>query len=346
MNILIQRVIRSYDQSTPFVQKSSFFEFTAVNFTGWCLSRLNTRLLSDVLFSKNLLNLFFLFRRYRHGATYLGDSRYQSFYSKQVKGLWIKSSHRKSANDLVVYFIHGSGFTKVSVYMYLEFLFTLLVSLEMQGFKNPAIFAIEYSQQNKFNCQLSEITHGWNYLCEKFSHSKLVLVGDSNGATLSLSFLLHIVQPYSLSVTSCPHQPLAAILISPATCLYTSKTATSSDYMSPNTIHKYSRFYKDDNTSSNDLYHNPGLNKSTTWWSSALPPRGIVLMYGQAEMLSPEIEQLYLTIRQCGKTVKLDGEPGQLHSWPIIMALLGRSRQAKEAGPARIANSLAKMVLW
>jgi acetyl esterase/lipase len=338
-------MIRTSDQSTAFGRNSSLFEFTSVNIATWCLSRLNTHVLGDIIFSKNLCILFFLFRRYRHGATYLGDSTYKSYYSKDVQGVWIRSPHRRTAHDLIIYFVHGSGFARVSVYAYLEFLTTLLVALQMQGFRNPAIFAIDYSQQSKFNSQLSNVTRGWNYICNEFAYSNLVLLGDSNGATLSLSFLLHAVQPYPRSVSACSRQPLAAILISPATYLFSPKTATSTDIMTPNTLMRYSKSYKDHDADSTDVYHSPGLARSTEWWARALPERGTILIYGQEEMLAPEIEELYSMLKQCGK-VKLEGEQGQLHSWPTVMTVLGRSRQAKEAGSARIANSLAKMVLW
>ena len=62
-------------------------------------------------------------------------------------GLWIEGDHADDMEkpDLVVYYLHGGGFSMGSSYFYLEFLISWLTLLRQRGFKYPAIFALEYS---------------------------------------------------------------------------------------------------------------------------------------------------------------------------------------------------------
>lgn len=48
--------------------------------------------------------------------------------------------------DIVIYYVHGGGFSMGSSYFYLEFLLTWLSVLKSSGgFQNPAILSLEYT---------------------------------------------------------------------------------------------------------------------------------------------------------------------------------------------------------
>ncbi|MCJ1337313.1 hypothetical protein MMC09_002595 [Bachmanniomyces sp. S44760] len=116
----------------------------------------------------------------------------------QVKGLWV--IHDELAEpDIIVYYAHGGGFSMGSSYFYLEFLLAWLSLLKtVAGYKNPAIFALEYTlvPDAAFPVQLQETVKGYEYVLSRLPNptdaSKVCVAGDSAGATLILTFLLYI----------------------------------------------------------------------------------------------------------------------------------------------------------
>jgi acetyl esterase/lipase len=233
-----------------------------------------------------------------------------------------------------------------SVYFYLEYLVTMLVSLRMQGFRNPAIFALDYTPvpEVSFNGQLAEATQGWDYLVQNYTDCPIAVAGDSNGATLALSLLLHIARPYP-SAPLVAKKPDAAVLISPWTQLFSVKQSNKSDYLSPKLLLRYAEKYVGEVGDTTNVYYSPGLCRSREWWTQAFPELGIYLTYGQEEILAPEIEQLEGILSKCGR-IKIEAQPNQIHAWPVIMNFLGRDRQSREAGIELTTSNLAKMVLW
>src|SRR3954471_17175012 len=83
-----------------------------------------------------------------------------------------------------------------SSYFYLEFLLSWLSLLKDSGrFQNPAIFALEYTlvPDASYPAQLYQTVAGYEYVLSMIQDpSKICVSGDSAGATLILSLLLHI----------------------------------------------------------------------------------------------------------------------------------------------------------
>lgn len=83
-----------------------------------------------------------------------------------------------------------------SSYFYLEFLLSFLYLLKTEGsFRNPAIFALEYTlvPDSAYPTQLHEAIAGYKYLLAiTRDASKICVSGDSAGGTLILSLLLHL----------------------------------------------------------------------------------------------------------------------------------------------------------
>lgn len=348
MDVLTNRVLRSYDQRPAFAQKTSLYEYVIVECVEWGISIADAGAGVTIFFGRQLSLFLYLYRRYRNGAANLGDAQY-SFIEPEdgIEGVWINSRFRGDVHDIIIYYVHGGGPGYASIHFYLEFLISLLGSLQMQGFKNPAIFAIEYPlvPQANFTRQLPPITAGWNYLCTEYESSTLTVCGDSNGAGLLLSLLLHIAHP-SPDISEVPirRRPEAGVLISPWTDLYSAKRPTRSDYISPKIILRHAdRLSGGDR---NNVYINPALCRSREWWHRACPDHGLYLSYGEEEMLANDIIRFSQGLQSAGCPAISRPEPHQLHSWQILQFYLGRTPQHRVSGLDDIAASLAKMVLW
>lgn len=224
---------------------------------------------------------------------------------------------------------------------------TLVVALQMQGFRNPAIFALEYEHvpNAEFSEQFSEVAAGWMYLVSKCPNSHLVISGDSNGATLALSLLLHMAKPsHSLPLVS-PVLPAGAVFISPWLHSKYSRKKNQNDYIGPKLLEKYFTLYSGKSKDCIEVYESPGLCKSRAWWAKAFPIAGIYLLYGRDELMAKEIEDFAMIIEQVGH-VRLEGEIGQVHCWPIVELFVGRTMDERESGIEAITSTLAYMLLW
>lgn len=114
-----------------------------------------------------------------------------------------------------------------SSYFYLEFLFAWLTLLKTSGFGNPAIFALEYTlvgsspTDASYPTQLHQAIAGYRYILTiTNSSSKICVGGDSAGATLILSLLLHLAQGGKKKMAMQEYDqekmiPGMAVLISP-----------------------------------------------------------------------------------------------------------------------------------
>lgn len=245
------------------------------------------------------------------------------------------------------YILTEEGITCTSVYFYAEFLITLVVSLQMQGFKNPAIFALEYEHvpNAEFPEQLSETAAGWMYLVSQFPNSHLVLAGDSNGASLAMSLLLHMANPSNALPLTAPVPPAAAILISPLAFSKYDRKDNKVDFLNVKSLDHYARLHTSDPSEFVEVYQSPGICRSKAWWAKAFPVMGIYLMYGQEEILAREIEDMSLVLGQVGK-VRVEAEVGQVHSWPIVQMFIGRTIEDRETGVEAISCNIAYMLLW
>lgn len=262
------------------------------------------------------------------------------------------------------------GFMNASCFVYLEFLVLLLVSCQLQGFRNPAIFALDYEKapQAKRSQQLQSVANGWKYLSETFKTTnnnnnnnenyvddsvKLVIMGDSTGASLILGLLLHIAKPSPSIPIVSRNKPIAVLLVSPWSTVYNGVSTSSSnarypkcDYVSPKVFKRHALDYMDDNTNTTDPYQSPGLCRSKEWWLKSMPKFGIYITYGKEETLSDDIEELYVLLKRAGLKVKISAVENKVHSRPIVRSFIGRTNENRESGIDDLSCHLARMVLW
>ncbi|KAL9111254.1 MAG: hypothetical protein Q9227_004332 [Pyrenula ochraceoflavens] len=243
--------------------------------------------------------------------------------------------------DVVVYYCHGGGFSMGSSYFYMEFLASLVLELRTQGFENPALLALDYSlvPTATYPTQLNQTSAGFNYLRENVESSKIVVAGDSAGATLVLTHLLH---------HRSGKRPGLAVLISPWTHLVSPlNRRTPSDYLDTTTLELYARQYAGRDHNPNAYYLSPGNCKDVERWRSAAPDKGFAFVYGSQEVFAPAIQDLAEQLKKAkGITVQeiVEGEGG-IHAWPIVSLFLKQKRPERMKGLALISQIIAEKLL-
>lgn len=144
-----------------------------------------------------------------------------------------------------------------SAYFYLEFLLAWLSRLQTRGFKNPAIFALEYTlvPDAVWPQQFSETWTGYQLLMDFMGDtSRICVSGDSAGATLILSRLLHHGNYDEELVIYEARKPALAVLISPWTHLLSNLNQnTRSDYLDARTLELYGTEYAGNGSPKNEL---------------------------------------------------------------------------------------------
>lgn len=234
-----------------------------------------------------------------------------------------------------------------SSYFYLEFLIAFVSLLKSTtNFKNPALLALEYDlvPDKSYPVQLHQTIAGYNYI-RSITHDpgKIVVAGDSAGATLILSLLLYLGSDKSekipgagvsanLPVVGC-NRPGMAVLVSPWTTLVSSLDKnTASDYLDAANLHEYAKQYSGSKTSIHDPLISPGKCKDKLWWKDAAPAQGFFISFGAEEVFAPEIEGLIRLLNESGVKTEWQEEEGGIHAWPIASLFLCATRQKRTKG--------------
>ncbi|GAA5888648.1 hypothetical protein JCM6882_009031 [Rhodosporidiobolus microsporus] len=142
-----------------------------------------------------------------------------------TSGRWIaKPGSPRKNDDVVLYYIHGGGFTTDTGAGSQEFFLKLVKELKAKKGLNASVFSLDYklAPEYKYPSQLMETLAGYHYLVNTLgiSPSKIVVAGDSAGGNLALAFFLHLARPAKgVSLPSelgpTPEKPAGALLISP-----------------------------------------------------------------------------------------------------------------------------------
>lgn len=220
-----------------------------------------------------------------------------------------------------------------SSYFYLEFLLGLVSLLKSDaGYRNPALFALEYTlvPDASFPTQLKQTIAGYEHVRSTIDDaSRICLSGDSAGATLVLSLLLHIAKsPYHEK-----RRPGFAILISPwASIVSPTNRDTPSDYLNADSLELYGRQYAGSESNLKNPLVSPGVCKDREWWSKASPSAGLSFLYGSEEVLGPETRILIALLRKSGCHVSVREEPGGIHAWPVATLFLSDTQEERQKG--------------
>ncbi|KAI9837714.1 MAG: hypothetical protein M1819_006647 [Sarea resinae] len=258
-----------------------------------------------------------------------------------MKGLWITYDDRMKP-DIAIYYCHGGGFSMGSSYFYLEFLLAWVSLLKEAGYQNPALFALEYTlvPDAMYPTQLQETIAGYDHLQSIMGDSSRICVGgDSAGATLILSLLLHVAQyPDYMD-----RRPGLSVCISPWTTLLSPMNRnTPSDYLDANTLHQYALQYTGTKALLGDPIASPGTCKDRDWWARASPKKGFFLTFGSEEVFAPETWELIGVLKAAGVHTEVQEQEGSIHAWPVVALFLGDTKATRQKGMQDIVDVIKR----
>lgn len=277
----------------------------------------------------------------RHG--YLNPPIHWEAYEDELfKGVWIIREPRCQP-DLVLLYAHGGGFAMGSSYFYLEFLLAWLSMLSEAGYKNPAIFALEYTlvPDASFPTQLRETVAAYRHVVALARDPSIMcLGGDSAGGTLILSLMLYLADGDDQS-----EKPALALLISPWVTLDSPRHQNNtSDYLDAFTLQRYGEQYAGAEVHIGNPVLSPGSCRDMGWWRKASPTKGIFITYGAEEVFEPEIKDFAHLLHKAGVAVKSEEEPGGIHAWPVASLFLSSSVDQRFKGLRSLVNTIRESV--
>jgi acetyl esterase/lipase len=232
-----------------------------------------------------------------------------------------------------------------SSFFYMEFLLAWVTLLKAAGYRNPALFALEYTlvPDATYPTQLHETLAGYSYVLSLAQSSTRVVVGgDSAGATLMLSFMLYLTEH-----TELRHQrPGLAVMISPwVTIVSKNNRNTASDFLNDKSLEQYGRQYVGKKASVDDPMVSPGHCKDPKKWTDASPEKGWYFLYGSEEVLGPETRELISLLKSTGTHVDEWEEQGGIHAWPVASLYLGESKAERLGGLESIVEAIKDRIL-
>ncbi|KAK3332510.1 Alpha/Beta hydrolase protein [Cercophora scortea] len=337
IEFLWDRCIVQRESRPRFLQRASVFEDIVVRCVRYAFANIPPRI-GRVFFLKHVSLPFLRFRLIRHGY-WRPPIYWREHRETGLKGIWLVQRPLDKV-DFVLYYAHGGGFAMGSPHFYLEFLLTWLSVLSLSGYNNPAIFALEYTlvPDAMFPAQVQETIRGYEHVLTVARDPSIVCVsGDSAGATLISSLLLHLGSKEAWEVSregtrdrSRLRKPALALLISPWMTLVSIRHEnTASDYLGAQPLHQYGMRFAGAKISLDDPLASPGCCKDEAWWKRSSPSKGMIINYGQDEVLARDIEDSVKTWRHAGVNVESRCEPGGIHAWPVASIFLSGSRDER-----------------
>ncbi|KAJ4358845.1 hypothetical protein N0V95_002698 [Ascochyta clinopodiicola] len=337
-----ERYLLPFEQRSPFVKKATPFQDFVIRCVRYAFANMPA-FIGQVFFSKGVSLPFLRFRMLRHGIV-TSPIRWTETKRPDFRGVLIKHNQQEQP-DIIVYYAHGGGFSMGSSYFYMEFLLAWVALLKAAGYRNPALFALEYTlvPDATYPVQLHETLAGYRYVLSLAQSSTRVVVGgDSAGATLMLSFLLYLTEHAEFK-----HQrPGLAVMISPwVTIVSKNNRNTASDFLNDKTLELYGRQYVGKKSSIDDPVVSPGHCKDAKKWTEASPERGWYFLYGSEEVLGPEAKELISLLKSTGTHVDEWEETGGIHAWPVASLYLGETRDERLGGLQSMVETIRDRIL-
>lgn len=372
--LLFER-LKPFTAQSSYSQRATLYEFVLSKYIRFSYHSLHNLVLS----SRRSFKWFLYYRYYRQSFAKLNDSefRYYEDERKEIKGVWITSPSRdrRHPKDLVLFYVHGGGFNArdcKNPWMYVEFLNLAMVCLQEQGFRNPAMFIVDYEPLG-FSKDLICLLNHWSYVSQHAQEAHLVLCGDGSGGLLSMSLNLFLTQTCSLSpllpppADSAHRRPSAVVLISPWTrYVYSGKAEeqqqeeaeslqaggrANQDFIDLSILQHLSneQYFSTESSINSTLLGqlmNPVPNElNAQLWRDSFPKYGVLLTYGDEEYLADELKQLGQDLKAFGQ-VKSSAQPGYSHCWPVMVMFSERCQELREEGVQYICGIINRMLLW
>ncbi|OLN95641.1 putative steryl acetyl hydrolase mug81 [Colletotrichum chlorophyti] len=367
LSLLRERWLLNHNEQSPFVQRATIFEDLVIRCVRYAFANLPTNI-GRVFFSKYVALPFMRFRMLRHGyiRSPVSWREHSEHGPHGFRGVWIEADASK-VPDIVVYYAHGGGFAMGSAYFYLEFLLSWHSLLIQSGYRNPAIFALDYTlvPDKMYPKQVVETLLGYKHVLSVVGDSqKVVVAGDSAGGTLMLTLLLELghmnearafkeknedstssdgENQQQLRRASESPLPGFCVLISPWAKLISNKHEnTASDYLDRDTLWKYALQYAGTSHTYSQAA-SPGQCVDHRVWAEASPPCGFFITYGSEEVFASDIKDLTSVLAK-GAQVDSRSEDGGIHAWPVVSLFLSSTEEKRLKGLRTLTSAIRKYV--
>lgn len=229
-----------------------------------------------------------------------------------------------------------------SCFFYLEFLLTWISLLTVSGYRNPAIFALEYTlvPNDCFPTQLQEAIASYEHVLSRVEDpSKICLSGDSAGATIMLSLLLHLShlnnhldKMNELGGWRLPKPGMAAFISPWVTLVSDNHRNTLSDYLDADSLHLYAHQYCGGKVAIDDSLISPGNCRDASWWSHACPDKGLYVVYGAEEVFASDVQEFVKFLEINHIKISSRREVGGIHAWPVACLFLSTTPEERLKG--------------
>lgn len=272
--------------------------------------------------------------------------------------LLIYSPCRENHNiDLLIIYVPNIPLLGSSPYFYVEYLITLQSLLLLQGFNNPNIYIMKFLEE----CKTSTIEFILNKFIENYikiikdnTKSKIILMGDSIGATIILNFLMIKNKLFfnedlnnNLLIEEI-EDPFAVILISPIVDFNNNNDDDINsnnpcfDYLKQQNINDLSILFCNNKKFKN---FNPILWDKIEIWDKIIPKGGMIISFGQEELQSSKIDLISKIAFKTGR-VKILRTENKCHCWQFISFLTEETQDEKEDSCFLFAGLISRMVLF
>ena len=215
------------------------------------------------------------------------------------------------------------------------------------GYRNPAIFALDYTLAPKqsYPFQLKECIAGYRQVVNLAQDpSKICIAGDSAGGCLILTLLLELglqakKQGYGRPELANLPMPQSSVLISPWVTLKTElHDLAGIDFLERETLWAYGYQYARE--SLNKTQASPGLCHDPNIWKAASPTRGFQVIYGDAEVFTSDIKDWVWRMESTGLEIEnrqFVGDRG-IHAWPVVSLFLSSTEERRMEGLRNMAT--------
>ncbi|KAI8891265.1 alpha/beta-hydrolase, partial [Backusella circina FSU 941] len=242
--------------------------------------------------------------------------------------------------DLIIYKAHGGAFRVGHCTMYMDVFIYWIENLKRKYNINALILSIEYglAPEHKYPSPMIECTEAYQYLLYtlKVPGSKIILSGDSAGATLCLGALIRTYTPDLFNnIDTCRTDysvelPAGLLLVSPLLSLNLHEWLWhfKSDLVTPALARTVVKEFLDikSNKGRNTLPFLKVVNIKSGF--SRFVPNNIMLIVGEQEVMRDDILSLAKTVMREEKRIRIQIHRENFgHDWYFLREIVKSSQQ-------------------